>query len=472
MNKIFMIAVREFLATAATKAFIFGILAIPAMLGIVILLGSLGLFNSENPKAEGTILILDRTDSAFVAQGLEEHYSEESIQAQRDALSEQMGEALDKVPIGNDEQKEMAMDAAISQLVPSVTVERLALDTDLDAQKSRLKDSEDDAFLLFIVSETSVEIPPSKSELTQLPEAEQDAAQARGMFEIYQNKDVRAQIVGGVQKIVRKSLVEERIRREGLDPARIEALNRFPTVEAKTLTDSGETDSSSEFVQFLPLAFFMLIYMSVMFGGQYLLMSTIEEKSTRVMEVLLSAISPTQLLIGKIIGQGAVGIFILLVYGGMGLVAADQFGVLALIPARLIPWTIFYFFIAYAFFASLMAAAGSAVSDIREASSLTSPIMMLMMIPFFLWMPISQNPEGIIATVTSFIPPLTPFIMVLRMFQPGVQIPMWEMIATTAVALLGVAFMVYAAIKIFRVGVLMYGKPPSFLGLLKWIRYA
>ena len=212
--------------------------------------------------------------------------------------------------------------------------------------------------------------------------------------------------------------------------------------------------------------------MSVLSGGQYLLMSTIEEKSTRVMEVLLSAISPTQLLIGKIIGQGAVGLLILLLYGGMSMVAANQFDMLALIQPRLIVWALVYFFIAYAFFASLMAAAGSAVSDIREAQSLISPIMMMLMLPIFLWFPISQNPNGMVAIVSSFFPPMTPFVMVLRMCQPGVHIPMWEMVATTAVALLGVAFMVYAAIKIFRVGVLMYGKPPSFLGLLKWIRYA
>ena len=119
-----------------------------------------------------------------------------------------------------------------------------------------------------------------------------------------------------------------------------------------------------------------------------------------------------------------------------------------------------------------MAAAGSAVSDMREAQSLISPIMMLLMIPMFMIFPISQNPTGVVAMVASFIPPLTPFMMVLRMCQPGVEIPTWELIATTVVALGGVAFMVFAAVKIFRVGVLMYGKPPSFWGLLKWIRYA
>lgn len=472
MIKVLSIAIREFLATAATKAFIFGTLALPAIGGLLLLLAALGLFESTPPKAQGTILVLDRTDSGFVASGLERAYSPEAVQAARDEIQGKAMEMMENVPIASEENKAMGAKMAAQQAVPSVTIERVDGDDDLDAQKARVKRPDDDAFLLFIVNDRSVEIPPKTEELEAMSEEEQAVAQARGAFELYQNQDTRGQIVERLRRQVQELIVEERIRREGLDPQRISELRRFPSAQTVTLTDAGESQSVNELAQLLPFIFFMLLWISVMSGGQYLLMSTIEEKSTRVMEVLLSAISPTQLLVGKIIGQGAVGLLILLIYGGMGVFAADYFDVLALIPPRLLVMAVVYFFIAYAFFAALMAAAGSAVSDIREASALTTPIMMLLMIPFFLWFPISQNPEGIVATVTSFIPPLTPFVMVLRMCQPGVEIPTWELAATTVVALLGVAIMVFAAVKIFRVGVLMYGKPPSFFGLLKWIRYA
>ena len=472
MNKVFSIAIREFLATAMTKAFVFGILAVPAIGGLVLLLATLGLFETPPPKAEGTILVLDKTESAFVAEGLETFYSPEAMQTKRQEMREKIQEATENIPMGSEQQKEMATDMAVQQLTPDVDVERLPEDADLEQAKQRVKDPSDDAFLLFVVDDRSVETPPSDAELRAAPESEREEASARGTFEVYQAKDVRAQVVNSARDGVRDLIIEQRIRAAGLDPEQISELQRPPRSQTRTLTDAGEKASAGALSQLLPFAFFMLLWVSVMSGGQYLLMSTIEEKSTRVMEILLSAISPTQLLLGKIVGQGAVGILILALYGGIGIFAANYFDVLALIPTRLLVWALFYFFVAYAFFASLMAAAGSAVSDIREAQSLTSPIMFLLIIPFFLWVPITQAPQGVLATGISFVPPLTPFVMVLRMSQPGVELPIWELAATTLVALLGVAVMVFAAVKIFRVGVLMYGKPPSFWGLLKWIRYA
>lgn len=472
MKKVFAIAIREFLATVATKAFIFGMLSLPAIGGIVLLLVSLGLFESEAAKPEGTILVHDQTESAFVATGLESLYTEEAVNDRREIFGQQLSEPIEKLPLGNDATKEAAIDAVTNKLIPSVIIERLPADADLEQAKERLKDPDDDAFLIFAITDRSVQIPPSNEELDGLSDEARAARKADGAYEIYQGPDVRAQVVEDLNAKVRTLIINERIRREGFDPAQIEQLRRRPRAIARTVTDDGESKSQNELAQILPFFFFVLLLMSVMSGGQYLLMSTIEEKSTRVMEVLLSAISPTQLLLGKIIGQGAVGLIILLLYGGMGVIAADTFDLLALIPVRLLLWVVLYFFMAYAFFASLMAAAGSAVSDIREAQALVSPIMMLLMLPFFLWLPISQNPMGVLATSASFFPPLTPFIMVLRMCQPGVTIPLWQLIATTVAGLLGVAFMVYAAVKIFRVGVLMYGKPPSFWGLLKWIRYA
>jgi ABC-2 type transport system permease protein len=98
--------------------------------------------------------------------------------------------------------------------------------------------------------------------------------------------------------------------------------------------------------------------------------------------------------------------------------------------------------------------------------------MVILIIPMLLWMPIIRQPNSTFATVASFIPPMTPFVMVLRLGQSSEVIPLWQIVAATGVGVVSVFVAVWAAAKIFRVGVLMYGKPPTPLTLLKWIRYA
>ena len=162
MSKVLSIAIREFLATAATKAFIFGMLALPAIGGILLLIGSLGLFDTPEANAEGTILVLDKTSNAFVATGLEAQYSAEAVEAQRARLTEEIGEQTDKIPIGNEEQRGAATEMMVNSLVPSVTIERLPLDTDIEAQKARVKRSDNDVILMFVVDEGVLDIPYSE----------------------------------------------------------------------------------------------------------------------------------------------------------------------------------------------------------------------------------------------------------------------------------------------------------------------
>ena len=120
--------------------------------------------------------------------------------------------------------------------------------------------------------------------------------------------------------------------------------------------------------------------------------------------------------------------------------------------------------------ASIMAAVGSAVSDLREAQSLVQPAMIVMMIPLFLWLPISENPTGWLATVTSFVPPIGPFVMVLRTTGAVEPIPLWQISLALAVNGFSTIALVWIASRVFRIGVLMQGKPPTPMELLRWAR--
>ena len=130
-----------------------------------------------------------------------------------------------------------------------------------------------------------------------------------------------------------------------------------------------------------------------------------------------------------------------------------------------------YFFMAYFMIASVMAAVGSAVSDIREANTLLTPVMMVLTVPLMLWWPIVHSPNGAFSTVVSFIPPAIPFAMILRLAADE-PVPWWQTAATLVWGYVCVLAMVWMAAKIFRVGVLMYGKPPTPIQLLKWLRYS
>jgi ABC-2 type transport system permease protein len=216
----------------------------------------------------------------------------------------------------------------------------------------------------------------------------------------------------------------------------------------------------------------MLIWLATFSSGQYLLTATIEEKSNKVMEVILSAVSPMQLLAGKILGYAMVTFLMVGVYGSLGMV-----GLAAAAMADLVsPWTLallaVYLIMAYAFVATMMAGAGSAVADLQEAQGLLTPVMLLMMLPLLLLMPVTDNPNGWIATVTSFVPPAIPFIMALRLAASGDPVPAWQVVATIVWGFAWVGIFLWAGAKVFRVGILMQGKPPTPRELWRWIRMA
>ncbi|MCX5691567.1 MAG: ABC transporter permease, partial [Planctomycetota bacterium] len=144
---------------------------------------------------------------------------------------------------------------------------------------------------------------------------------------------------------------------------------------------------------------------------------------------------------------------------------------MSILPLINLLYLFVYFIIAFFIIASVMAAVGSAVSDVREAQSLLGPIMIVLVIPMMLWMPILRNPNSMFAQVCSFLPPISPFVMILRL-SGSEPVPVWQIPASIALGGLTILFCLWAAGKIFRVGVLMYGKPPNFRTLIKWIRMA
>lgn len=276
-----------------------------------------------------------------------------------------------------------------------------------------------------------------------------------------------------LERIAEGSAVEVSVALEGEDVERLRALLKPPPGRTMRLADDGgEAPERVEAKMLIPMGFMLLLWVSVVTSANYLLMSTIEEKSNRVMEVLLSAISPLQLMAGKILGYGLVGAILCGAYGGLAITGLAAAALLDLVPAGHLALFGVYFVMAYFMIASLLAAVGSAVSELRDAQSLMGPVMLVMVVPLILWLPISEDPNGLLATVASFVPPLTPFVMILRTTGSAEPVAIWQIVATILWGAATTAGMVWIAARIFRVGVLMQGKPPTPLELLRWVRRA
>ena len=254
-----------------------------------------------------------------------------------------------------------------------------------------------------------------------------------------------------------------------MDPARAEGLTEVERPTSTTVTAMGEQETNELLNVLLPAVFMGLLLVSVITSGQYLLTSTVEEKSTRVVEVLLSAVSARELMTGKIIGQMGVGLVVLGLYAGLGILGLISFAAIGLLDPMLIVYLLIFFVLAYFSIAAMMAAIGAAVNEMREAQSLMTPVMLVIMVPWILWMPISRDPNSLLAVVLSYVPPLSNFVMLLRLTSSSPP-PAWQAWLAIVVGLAGVYVLLWAAAKVFRVGLLMFGKPPSMRTLVRWAR--
>lgn len=462
MNKVFLVAWREFVATVATRAFVLGVVLPPVIMAVVIMVMPV-LMNKAAPSVRGHIALIDQSGS--VTKSLEAAYSPEAVQARREA---RMKKAAKDAPIPEPlkQQAEKQMELAAAALGGSkVTLQVLDAAADIEAAKAPIKkatgkedkDAQGDPRLALVV------VP--KEVVTGKPDKSFE------QYRIFTAPRLDVEWSNDIEREVNKAVVNARLDTGGFSVDEVRRLIQPPQSETSAVTADGDRKSSEVASLLVPGAFLFLLWISVFTCGQYLLTSTIEEKSSRVMEVLLSAVSPMQLMTGKILGQMGVGALILLAYGGLGMGGLVFASMMHLIDPMNLVYLAIYFIIAFALIAALMAAVGSAVSDIREAQSLMGPIMIVLIIPMILWMPILRNPNSLFAQICSFVPPISPFIMVLRL-AGSEKVPTWQIPASIVFGFVSVFIALWAAAKVFRIGVLMYGKPPSFKVLFKWIRMA
>ncbi len=461
MNRILSIAFREFTSTAMTKGFLIGAVIIPLIAAAMIPLIILLIMNTPQPQIAGSVAVLDGSGQVFapLAELLSPEAIAERERQRQDRAREFVASKTAGGPLGDEVAKGMEKASAFQQQI-QLKIETLGPEVSAEEAQSSLRGlgAHDGGRLAVVVIDAdSVVAPPDSTGF--------------GGYQIFHVPKLDDRVLDEIRFAARESIRATRLRANGLDPDRVRTLNTVEARDTKEVTLEGESASTSELTQILPIAFMILLITSVMVGGQYLLTTTIEEKSNRVVEVLLSAVSPMQLMSGKIIGQLFVGLSLLVVYTGLGMTALVSFSLAYLVDATTLLYLFIFFAIAYFLFASMLAAVGAAVNDLREAQSLQTPVMLAIIVPYFLWMPISRDPNSVLAVTLSFVPPMSPFVMMLRLTSTNPP-PTWQVLASIAVGIVAVYLAVWAAAKIFRVGLLMYGKPPNFRTLIRWVRMA
>lgn len=456
MKRIMQIALRDFVAVAMTKGFIIGLLIFPL---ILVLSGTLlpRLLDDSDFQIEGGYAIIDPTGA--VLPELRLALDPEAIAERR---IEQRRAALEQIP---DSVRDVAqVDMARSMLeqlgpAPDVRLVELPPDADIEAEKAWLNGETDGLrhTALIVIHDDAVAAPGGELEF--------------GTYDLYVAPNLDDRDLGFIHSSVQEAIVAARVARQSLDREAIEAVLRVSPPASITVSPDGEQRTLPGFNFLLPMGFMMLLFMGIMTGSGTMLTSTIEEKSSRVVEVLLSAVSPMQLMAGKLLGGVAISLVTMALYIGVGLVVLTSFSLFGLLD----PWLIFYlmifFLIGFFMVGSLMLAIGSAVNEMSEAQQLQMPLMLILMTPWLLWPVISRDPDSTLSIVASFLPLINVFGMLLRMAstQPP---PLWQVWLSIGIGAASVVGAVWVAAKVFRIGLLMHGKPPNLRTLLRWVRMA
>ena len=302
---------------------------------------------------------------------------------------------------------------------------------------------------------------------------------------------------GDMQKletVVQQAVMMVRLEQAGVGKSTVEELAKSKVdLQSERLSDKGRGGSGLTGLLAGVIVGVMLLF-AIIFHGQNVMRGVLEEKSTRVAEIVISSIKPESLLAGKVLGVGGVGLtqiiawlaiggylttfFTPLVLKGAGAAhaaagaaaAGPVAATLGGISYGLIGVAIAYFLLGFVFYATLFAAAGSMVNSEQEAQQAIMPVMILLMSGWIFLNPVLLNPNSTLAVVLSWLPWASPIIMPIRMGLTAVSPA--SVVASLALALLGSLGAVWLAARIYRVGMLMYGKKPSFAELAKWIRYA
>ncbi|MBV1906111.1 MAG: ABC transporter permease [Pseudomonadales bacterium] len=290
------------------------------------------------------------------------------------------------------------------------------------------------------------------------------------------NRDLQLWFANAVSSVVQG----QRIREESIEPNIADWIQQPIAFETVVLNgeDLAVANASDTLTQWAPVAFVYLLWISIFTITQMLLTNTVEEKSNKLVEILLSSVSARELMAGKILGIAGTGLtivgswliaFLILILGLPSLLDSPlPFDLLSLVDKPLyLASFILYFILGYLFYAAFLCGLGSLCNNLKEAQNLMMPVQLILIVPLLVMIPIGKDPGGTLATVMSWIPPFTPFAMMNRAAMPPGP---GTYFFTTLLMIISIYFALRMATRIFETGILMTGKPPKLTQIFRMLK--
>jgi ABC-2 type transport system permease protein len=438
MNKILAVIRREFIERVRTKSFLIGTLLVPLMMGTFAYLPQMLARRETGARA---IFVLDGSNGAG---------------------GERVTAALAAARIGTGAESR-----------PRFVVRRIDAAGRMDA----LRDS---IVALIGLRQGPLDAPDGVLVLTE--EAIRSGKLAYLGSNVTSFRDMNA-----LERTLEPVLREERLYRQGVDRSVVEAASIRLDLKATKVTQGHLTGQSAEDSFWLAYIINLLMYMTLLLYGIQVMTAVIEEKSNRIVEVLVSSLTPFQLLLGKVIGVGAVGLVQLGIWGGAGFyvtsvlgsrsgtadLAADgavQSFSMPQVSMELVAVVLVFFVLGFFLYSALYAAIGAMCNSQQEAQQANTPVTMIIALGMISMFALINEPSGALARVLSFIPLFAPIVVPVRF--AIAPLPALEVVLSVISMMAGILLVIWLAARIYRVGSLSYGKKPGLSELWRWIRTA
>lgn len=430
MGKVWIVLKSEFLRRVQSKWFIISTIVTPLfMIGVTVLPGLIGVYASQN--GERTIAVVDKT-----------------------------GELA----------KELTATADNGLLL-------IRAAEPIDVLRQEVRDGAYDGYLLLPAS-----ILEGSGEATYY------SAQSGGLS-----------LRGRLQDLVDQAVEKKRLAAKNAPPDVLDIVQHQVPLRSITLTETGEESGNTELFSLVGFVMGFALYLSVFIYGVQVMHGAMEEKTSRVVEVVVSSVRPFDLLMGKVLGIGAMGLLQMLLwcilavagfaFGGSiiaqflnpadfnlpadasreALLRAADLNLPSISPWVFV-WFVLFFLGGYMLYASLFAAIGSSVEQQQDAQGLMMPVTLLNMIPIIFITFLLESPNAPVSVVMSMIPFFAPILMTVRI--AITDVPLWQSLLAYAILVASFIGAVWLSARIYRVGILMYGKKPTLKDIARWVRYA
>ncbi len=458
MKYAWLVAVREYLENIQTKGFWVGIAFVPILAFASVKVPML--LKKAKPMRHFAVVDPSGQFAAIVDAAIEQHYERkkgEELNAWRAQLEADPTTPPFEPPRAY--YKRVALPAEVEGAPPE-EIPRLLRPWLVGERQIEVDGAPQELFALVVLPESEL-LLKSRIEYwcTNLADNELRHALARGVAEELKSREY---VSSGVDRRKIERIAELEVDLDEKDPRKAEG--------------EEAVDPLASFRQWAPLGFVYVMFIAIVTIAQMLIASTIEEKSNRIVEVLLSSVTPAELMFGKLLGVAGVGLTMLAAWGAsiwgvlsyfVGGGKAKEYASILLDASLLAPFLV-YFVLGYALYASILLALGSLCNTLKDAQNFMAPVMMVLMVPLLTMTFVARDdPNGPLAVFLSWVPVFTPFVMMNR---AAAHPPVLDVIGTGVLLVTTIIFTVWLAGRIFRNGILRTGEPPRLLELLRLVR--